>query len=84
MTNPGAPALPLEINDVSVAGQVLRGVGFRGGSFTDTTGVTPLTGAPATELNSPHSPFVSAAFFPAGCGASTTSAACRTPARARS
>ena len=30
---------------------VLRGVGFRGGTFTDTTGITPLTGAPATELN---------------------------------
>ena len=64
VTNPGAPALPLEINDATVTDKVLRGVGFRAGSFTDTTGVTPLTGAPATELNSPHSPFVSAAFFP--------------------
>ena len=33
-------------------------------AYTDTPGVTPLTGAPATELNSPHSPFVSSAFFP--------------------
>jgi hypothetical protein len=64
VTNPGAPALPLEINNATVTGNVLRGVGFRAGSFTDTAGVTPLTGAPATELNSPHSPFVSSAFFP--------------------
>ena len=43
---------------------MLRGVGFREGTFTDRSGVTPLTGAPATELNTPHSPFVSSAFFP--------------------
>ena len=65
VTNPGEPTLPLLTSNVSVAGQVLRGVGFRGATFTDTPGVTPLTGAPATELNAPHAPFVSAAFFPA-------------------
>jgi hypothetical protein len=65
VTNPGEPTLPLFTGDVSVPGQVLRGVGFRGATFTDTAGVTPLTGAPATELNAPHAPFVSAAFFPA-------------------
>jgi Tol biopolymer transport system component len=64
VTNPGAPALPLEANNVTVTGKVLRGVGFRGGTFTDTPGVTPLTGAPATEINGVHSPFVSDAFFP--------------------
>jgi Tol biopolymer transport system component len=64
VTNPGAPTVPLEANDVTVAGQVLRGVGFRGGSFTDTAGITPLTGAAATEINAAHSPFVSDAFFP--------------------
>ena len=64
VTNPGAPTLPLEIDDVTVSGKVLRGVGFRGGSFTDTPGVTPLTGAPATELNAPHSPFVSDGVLP--------------------
>ena len=65
VTNPGEPTLPLLSSNVSVTGQVLRGVGFRGATFTDTPGVTPLTGAPATELNAPHAPFVSAAFFPA-------------------
>ena len=36
---PGAPALPKQVEDVTVAGQVLRGVGFRGGDYTDTSGV---------------------------------------------
>ena len=64
VTNPGAPALPRDIINVTANGTVLRGVGFREGTFTDRSGVTPLTGAPATELNTPHSPFVSSAFFP--------------------
>ena len=39
----------------TTAGKVLRGVGFRGGTFTDLAGITPLTGTPATELNGePH------------------------------
>ncbi|MDQ3456520.1 MAG: Ig-like domain repeat protein, partial [Actinomycetota bacterium] len=63
-TNPSEPALPLERVNVSVPGQVLRGVGFRGGSYTDTDGITPLTGAPATETASVHTPFLSPAFFP--------------------
>ena len=94
VTNPGAPALPLEANDASVAGKVLRGVGFRGGSFTDVTGVTPLTGAPATELNSVHSPFVSEAFYPSRLwsvnyfgglqGAATSTSLMLTPVQYRS
>ncbi|MCW2976635.1 MAG: hypothetical protein JWM06_1916, partial [Actinomycetia bacterium] len=64
-TSPGAPALPLEATDVSVGGgNVLRGVGFRGGTYTDQSGITPLTGAPGTELGGVHSPFISSAFFP--------------------
>jgi hypothetical protein len=63
-SNPSAPTLPLSSNDVSVAGNVLRGVGFRSGTYADSPGITPLTGAPATELNGVHSPFVSSAFFP--------------------
>ena len=65
VTNPAAPALPLESNDVSVTGKVLRGVGFRSGIFTDQSGVTPLTGAPVTELNGVHSAFRSEGFYPA-------------------
>ena len=45
------------------ASVVLRGVGFRGGTFTDST-VVPLTGAPTTELRGVHAPFVSPVFFP--------------------
>ena len=44
VTSPGSPALPLAIADVTVPDQVLRGVGFLGGTFSDTTGITPLTG----------------------------------------
>ncbi|NYD40785.1 hypothetical protein [Nocardioides panaciterrulae] len=61
---PGAPALPKQVEDVTVAGQVLRGVGFRGGDYTDTTGVLPLTGAPAIEGSTPNTTFESDAFFP--------------------
>ena len=60
----GAPTLPLLSTDVTVPGQVLRGVGFRSGTFTDTTGITPLTGDVATDLSGVHAPFVSSTFFP--------------------
>ena len=61
---PGAPALPKQIENVTVDGQVLRGVGFRSGDYTDTTGVLPLTGAPAIEGTTPNTTFDSPAFFP--------------------
>ena len=43
---------------------VLRGVGFRGGSFADIDDIIPLTGAPTNELRGVHVPFVSPVFFP--------------------
>jgi hypothetical protein len=61
---PGAPALPKQIENVTVDGQVLRGVGFRSGDYTDKTGVLPVTGAPAIEGTTPNSTFDSSAFFP--------------------
>ena len=66
VTNPAEPALPLlAVNASSTnAAQVLRGVGFRSGSFTDTAGILPLTGAPTTELRGVHAPFVSPVFYP--------------------
>ncbi len=66
VTNPAEPALPLTtVNATSTdANQVLRGVGFRGGSYTDTAGIVPLTGAPTTELRGVHAPFVSPVFYP--------------------
>ena len=63
-TSPLAPTLPLDSVNVSVPGQVLRGVGFRNGSYADTT-VVPLTGTPTTELRGVHSPFSSSSFYPA-------------------
>ena len=62
---PGLPALPKQSDDVtSSTGEVLRGVGFVGGTYADTAGITPLTGAPTTEQNGVHSNFVSPVFFP--------------------
>jgi CSLREA domain-containing protein len=66
-TSPAAPTLPLAVENVSDTAdstQVLRGVGFEGGTYTDTPGITPLTGAPATELSAPHTTFSSSAFYP--------------------
>ncbi len=64
VTNPDEPVLPLEIRNVSVSGQIVRGVGFRAGSYTDLPGVFPLTGAPETEIRSVHTPFMSDYFYP--------------------
>ena len=66
VTNPGEPAIPLEARNVTVPGQVLRGVGFRGGSYIDQT-VIPLTGAPADpdkQIRGIHRGFASPVFFP--------------------
>ena len=63
-TSPGAPALPLDTADATVNGLTLRGVGFRGGTYNDVTGITPLTGAPATDLNGVHYTFGSNVFYP--------------------
>ena len=74
VSEPALPALPKQIDDVtSTSGEVLRGVGFVSGTYTDTTGVTPLTGAPTTEQNGVHSNFLSPVFFPQGSRRSTTS-----------
>ena len=61
---PGAPAIPKQVEDVTVNGKVLRGVGFWSGDYADTSGVLPLTGAPAIEGSTPNSTFESAQFFP--------------------
>ncbi len=64
VTSPGQPALPLQSISVGVPGTALRGVGFRGGEYTDTAQVIPLTGAPATEYSEVHTTFSSPVFFP--------------------
>ena len=66
VTNPGEPAIPLESRNVTAEDKVLRGVGFRGGSYTDQT-LIPLTGAPADpdkQIRGIHRGFASPVFFP--------------------
>ena len=46
------------------AGEVLQGVGFRGGSFTDVPDILPLASVPATEMNGVHPVFRSSVFYP--------------------
>ena len=64
LANPAEPVLPLELRNVSAPGVVLRGVGYRGGTYSDTPNVLPLTGAAATELRTPHVPFASSVLYP--------------------
>jgi VCBS repeat-containing protein len=64
LANPSEPVLPLEIRDVAVSGTVLRGVGFRGGSYQDLFNILPLTAAPATEIRGVHTPFLTDVFYP--------------------
>ncbi len=63
-TQPGAPTLPKQVENVTVANKTLRGVGFRSGTYTDSNGLLPLTGAPATESSTANTTFESAVFFP--------------------
>ena len=65
VTNPAEPALPLQVVNVKPINPalVLRGVGLRGATYSDST-VLPLTGAPTTELRGVHTPFSSPVFFP--------------------
>ncbi len=65
VADPGGPVLPVQTEDVNVAGQTLRGVGLWGGTYTSTPGTNPLTGDPATETGNPNlSPFASPVLFP--------------------
>ena len=66
VTNPAEPALPKDVVNVSATNDdlVLRGVGFRGGTYSDESNVLPLSGAPTTELRGVHAPFVSPVFYP--------------------
>ena len=64
MTNPSEVVLPLEMVNVDVDNTVLRGVGFRGGSYSDLAGIVPLTGAPVTEIRGVHTPFLTNVFYP--------------------
>ena len=66
VTNAAEPALPLEVRNVSAPqpGLVLRGVGLRGGQYSDLPDIIPYTGAPTTEMRGVHSPFLSDVWYP--------------------
>jgi len=63
-SKPFEPTLPLDSTNVSVPGQSLRGVGFWAGTYSDTPGITPLTGAATEDLRGVHTPFQSPVFYP--------------------
>jgi hypothetical protein len=63
-SGPAEPVLPLEIYNASLPGTVLRGVGFRGGAYTDLLDILPLVNAATTEVRGVHSPFLSEIFYP--------------------
>ncbi len=66
VVNPAEPVLPLDMINVTSpdAGYVLRGVAWRGGTFSDRTNILPLTGAATEDLRAPHVPFYSDVFYP--------------------
>jgi hypothetical protein len=64
INNPAEPILPVLLRNVTVPATVLRGVGFRGGSYADLAGIVPLTGAAATEIRGVHATFLSDVFYP--------------------
>jgi hypothetical protein len=64
VANPYEPILPKQIDNVTVPGQVLRGVTFRGGTYSDVQGITPLTTSPTTETSTVHQSFNTEVFYP--------------------
>jgi VCBS repeat-containing protein len=64
VSNPVEPTLPLELVNVTAADNILRGAGFRGGSYTDLADILPLSGAPTTEIRGVHAPFLTDVFYP--------------------
>jgi hypothetical protein len=64
LLNPTEPVLPVLKRNVSVPGTVLRGVGFRSGTYSDLFDIIALTSAAATEVRGIQFPFRSQAFYP--------------------
>ena len=62
-SKPFEPALPLVNKNVSVPGTTLRGVGFIGGTYNDSS-VVPLTGAAVEDIRGVHAVFASPVFYP--------------------
>jgi predicted outer membrane repeat protein len=68
VARPGEPIFPSQSFNVHVPSLVLRGVGFRGGTYTDTNGITPLTSAVGTETSVGHPAFYTNVFYPTQVG----------------
>ena len=64
VNNPAEPVLPLEVRNATVPTTVLRGVAFRGGTYSDVLGNVPLTGAPTETIRGVHAAFLSEVFYP--------------------
>jgi len=64
VVNPFEPIYPKEINNVSTSGNQLRGVALRGGSYTDLSGIIPLTSSPTTETSTAHLSYNTDVFYP--------------------
>jgi hypothetical protein len=67
VVNPAEPVLPLDMLNVTHptdSSYVLRGVGWRGGEYTDLPDLLPLTGAATNDLRAPHPAFYSNTFYP--------------------
>jgi hypothetical protein len=62
---PGEPVRPLESFNVTRPEGFVRGIGFRGGNYTDLAGFIPFTGAPATGTRGVHGQFSTEVFYPA-------------------
>ena len=64
VSNPYEPIYPKEIHEVQYPNSVLRGIAFRGGTYSDQSGIIPLTTAPATETTNAHKSFHTSVFYP--------------------
>ncbi len=64
VANPFEPIYPKEIFNVTSNGNVLRGVALRGGTYTDLSGIVPLTSSPTTETSTAHLSFNTDVFYP--------------------
>jgi hypothetical protein len=69
VARPGEPIFPSQSYDVQVPNLILRGVGFRGGAYTDLPNTTPLTSAVGTETSVGHPAFYTNVFYPTQVGA---------------
>ena len=64
VANPFEPIYPKNIYNVNVNGSVLRGIALRGGSYTDLSGIVPLTSSPTTETSTAHLSYNTEVFYP--------------------